>query len=138
MFEVKIHELGSADEKELTRVVCAARFENKWVFCKHKERDTWELPGGHIEKGESWIEAAKREMFEETGATDIEVIPVCLYSISTYGMICYVEIKTLEELPKEFEIEKIGFFDEIPTNLTYPENHSVLFEKVKDYLKKND
>ena len=31
---------------------------------------------------------------------------------------------------KEFEIEKIGLFDEIPTNLTYPENHSVLFEKV--------
>ena len=25
----------------------------KWVFCRHKERNTWEIPGGHREMGEA-------------------------------------------------------------------------------------
>ena len=136
MFEVKIHELSAAEEKDLTRVVCVARLDGKWVLCKHKKRDTWELPGGHIEEGESWLDAAKREMFEETGATEIVASPVCLYSISTFGMLCFVEIKQIESVPKEFEIEKIGLFDKLPNNLTYPENHTVLFETVLRFLDK--
>ena len=80
MFEIEFHDLETVQDSELTRVVCVAKYQDKWVFCKHKKRDTWELPGGHIEAGESWIDAAKREMFEETGATKIEVQPICLYS----------------------------------------------------------
>jgi 8-oxo-dGTP diphosphatase len=29
--------------------------------------NTWSIPGGHLEQGESWAEAAKREVLEETG-----------------------------------------------------------------------
>lgn len=30
---------------------------------------TWSVPGGHLEFGENWEEAAKREVLEETGMT---------------------------------------------------------------------
>ena len=46
MFDIKFHNLE--ESKELTRVVCVAEYQGKWVLCKHKKRDTWELPGGHI------------------------------------------------------------------------------------------
>ena len=29
--------------------------------------NTFEIPGGHVEKGESYLDGAKREFFEETG-----------------------------------------------------------------------
>ena len=40
----------------------------------HKKLKTWLPPGGHIEKNETPWEAAKREIFEETGIINPEVI----------------------------------------------------------------
>lgn len=37
-------------------------------------KNYWDLPKGHIEKGENEIEAARREVEEETGLKDIEFI----------------------------------------------------------------
>ncbi|MFA5249568.1 MAG: NUDIX domain-containing protein [Candidatus Paceibacterota bacterium] len=40
-----------------------------------RAKDYWDLPKGHLEAGESDLDAAKREAFEETGLKDIEFIP---------------------------------------------------------------
>jgi len=131
MFEINFFDLGSVDEALYTRVVVVSRYNGKWIYCKHKERDTWEIPGGHIEAGENWYAAAKRELYEETGATELDIEPICVYSITKYGLLCYADIKKLDKLP-ESEIEKIEFFDDEPQNLTYPGTHTKLFEKVKE------
>ncbi len=50
-----------------------ARYKDRWVFCRQHGRDTWELPGGHIEPGEQADHAARRELVEETGAIEFDM-----------------------------------------------------------------
>ena len=60
-----------------------------------------------------------------------EVEPISVYKISTYGILCFCEILELEELPKEYEMEKIMLSDNLPDNLTFPESSKLYFETVK-------
>ena len=51
MLEVKFY--NSVEDSLLKFAVIISQSKGKWVFCKHKERDTYEVPGGHREDGES-------------------------------------------------------------------------------------
>lgn len=85
MTEIKFYE-NVADEL-LKFVVIISKTQNKYVFCKHKNRDTWEIPGGHRESGENIMDAAKRELYEETGALEFTIKPVCVYSVDRKSVV---------------------------------------------------
>ncbi|MDR1232014.1 MAG: NUDIX domain-containing protein [Spirochaetaceae bacterium] len=117
--------------KHYKYVVTFVRYNNKWVICKHKNRTTWETSGGHIEMNETPLEAAKRELYEETGAIDFDIIPVCDYWACdepyetdkitwANGQVFLANVKEIGSLP-ESEMECIDFFNTFPRNLTYPD-----------------
>ena len=125
----KLDELLDADPQI---AIIAARYQGKWVFCRHKQRKTWEMPGGHREYGETIADAAKRELWEETGATEFDICPVLVCCDDIYcGMIYYAEVKEFERIPDESEMEEIKFFDGLPNELTYPD----LYKKIYMYLR---
>lgn len=45
----------NVDDGLLKFAVIMTKTNGKWVFCKHKLRDTWEVPGGHREPNENII-----------------------------------------------------------------------------------
>lgn len=57
--------------------VFIVRDDGKFLMGKRQNahgHDTWSIPGGWMEFGESWSDSAKREVIEETGLTISEPI----------------------------------------------------------------
>lgn len=124
--EVKFY--NNADDKLLKFAVIISKHNGKWVLCKHRQRETYEAPGGHREPNENIFETAKRELYEETGALDFSIKPICAYSVTaednyngeeTFGMLYYADIKGFEK-ELHSEIEKIIISETLPDNWTYP------------------
>lgn len=141
MLKVDFHEIGQIKDEDLKFAVIASKYQNKWIYVRHNERDTWEIPGGHREKNEDINDTAKRELFEETGAKEFIIKPVCDYSvtkdsISSYGRLFYGEVTALGKLPN-LEIEEIDLFDNIPEKLTYYQIQPHLFDKILEWKKEN-
>ena len=128
MIEVNFYD--EIDDSLLEFAVIISKSNGKWVFCKHKERDTFEVPGGHRETGEKIEDTAVRELKEETGAVDFNIKPVCVYSVKektrvnenaakeSFGMLYAAEIFSFEEIHSE--IEKIVLSDDLIRQWTYP------------------
>ena len=144
MVKVNFYKLNSIEDNKLTFAVIMSKFKDKWIYVKHTERCTWEIPGGHREDKESIIETASRELFEETGANKFKLTPVCIYAVErnekinyteSLGQLFYAEIDEVEELP-EYEIEEIKLFNDIPKELTYPLIQPFLHEKVLEFISK--
>lgn len=135
--EVRFYD--AVDDALLKFAVILARSGEKWVFCRHRERTTLEIPGGHREKGERVEEAARRELKEETGAEEFSLRPVCVYSVvrddgESFGMLYYAEIASFEE-KLHSEIEEIFLLEEPPEgNWTYPEIQPRLMEEARRRL----
>lgn len=138
--EVKFYD--KADDQLLKFAVIIARTNCKWVFCKHRERDTYEVPGGHRECGEDILTTARRELREETGAVDFVINPICVYSVKgktrineniddeTFGMLFIADIFSFEELHSE--IESILITDHLVDNWAYPLIQPKLLEEAKN------
>ena len=137
--ETKVYELGIVKDEELKFAVIVSKYKGKFVYARHKERETWETPGGHRELNEDINDTAARELREETGADKFTIRPICDYlcdySIErenvdkSYGRLYYAEIEKLGELP-DLEIAEIALFESMPEKLTYPEIQPVLFHRV--------
>lgn len=123
------------EDNLLKFAVIVSKSNGKWVFCKHKDRNTYECPGGHRESGENIDDTAKRELYEETGATKYYIKPVCVYSVTsndveTFGMLYFAEIMSFEE-ELHNEIEKVEMYEDLPEKLTYPLIQPLLIKEVQ-------
>jgi 8-oxo-dGTP diphosphatase len=142
---IKVTFYDSVEDHLLDFAVIVSQYRDKWIFCKHKDRETYEIPGGHREKEENIVTTANRELYEETGATEYILKPVCVYSVrnldekvenskESFGMLFYSEVKVLGEMPPGYEIEMIRLLDEMPDSLTYPEIQPALMDKVIHFI----
>ncbi len=133
----KTYDLGSLGQYKY--VVTLSEYRGKILLSRHKKRTTWETQGGHIEPGETPLEAAKRELYEESGAVEYSISPLCDYWAGVEGtddwangVVFRASIQRLSALP-ESEMAETKEFDALPENLTYPQITPKLFRYLSEH-----
>ncbi|WP_096152868.1 MULTISPECIES: RNA deprotection pyrophosphohydrolase [Bacillus] len=110
--------------KEPKHVWVICTFEDKWLLTQHRNRGL-EFPGGKVEVGESALEAAIREVKEETGGIVTTINYIGQYKVSG----------------KEKTIIKNVYFAEIAELVkqeSYFETHGpILLKTLPDKIKQN-
>ena len=113
--------------KNYKYVVILSESHGKIILSWHKERT-----------GETPLEAAKRELFEESGAVDFDIEPICDYRAwdedtlhGANGVVFHAVIRRFSDIP-ESEMAEQKAFASLPDNLTYPAITPVLFQFLLD------
>ena len=142
MGSIQVNFYEQVEDELLKFAVIISKTDGKWVFCKHKTRNTYEVPGGHREMGETIFETAERELREETGAIDFNISPICVYSVKgktkvnekiddeSFGMLFFANIFSFEK-ELHSEMEKIVITNDLTDNWTYPLIQPKLIEEAK-------
>ena len=132
-------------ERSAGAVVFRKEKEPKYLLL-HYEAGHFDFPKGNIEKGENDIETVKREIQEETGIRDIEIIKDFKEKIQYYfkfegelinKRVVFYLAKTDEEEVK-LSFEHIGFawlsYDKALDKLTF-KNAKEILKKANNFLK---
>ena len=111
-------QLDSDIYKPLLITFMAIRHAQDFLLVHHRERKSWELPGGHIEAGESARDCAIRELFEETGqrAEHLDFRAVLEYRAGSdnriyYGTLYSGEVPSPAPFRENDEISQITLWD---------------------------
>ena len=89
MLEVNFYD--TVDDDLLKFAVIISQSNGKWVMCKHKERDTYEVPGGHREEGEDILETAKML------SVKLDAPAPCRLDAPDLDLICYASADCLHQ-----------------------------------------
>ncbi len=133
-------------EKSAGAIIFKKEGKSKKFLLLHYEEVHWDFPKGHVEKNETELETAKREIEEETGLNELEFLKKFHETISYYykrgGKIYHKEVVFFLAETGESAIkiskEHVGFewleFGKALEKLTF-KNAKELLKKANDFLK---
>jgi 8-oxo-dGTP diphosphatase len=109
-----------------------AWFKNSWLLTEHPRRGI-EFPGGKVEPGENAIQAAIREVDEETGGQVEQIHYLGQYKVDGKGGIIikniyFATIKNLQQKDVYFETNGPVLLKKLPENIKYNQNYSFMMK----------
>ena len=135
-------------ERSVGAVIYRLEASQPYYLLLHYGAGHWDFPKGHPEKGESDMEALRREIWEETGITDVvfdlEFREKIHYFFRKEGKTVYKEVVFFLGQTKTKEVklsfEHIGYawltYEKALKQLTFDSSKQVL-KKAHEHLKRN-
>lgn len=104
---------------------------DRFLMVWHPRRNGWEMPGGHVEEGETSAQAATREFLEEAGyrievleTRDIGYCDVCAAILGErVTEDCEMECRMFSEIPDKLSFDREEYEDTIPWARSVVEDH---------------
>ena len=127
------------------RVGDEGKLQRRQTSSTDSKKEYWDLPKGHIEKGEDILETVKREIFEETGLKDINFTGEFKETIKYFfkwegkNILKFVTFYLTETKTKEVKIseEHVGFkwlpYETALKRLTF-KNAKEILKKAQQFL----
>lgn len=130
--EVKLSFEREPFSKKPKHVWIICRYQGQWLLTAHRSRGL-EFPGGKVELGETAVEAAHREVLEETGAKIKQLYYVGQYFVDGKGgkifkNIYFAHIEKLVEQPHYFETKGPVLLDNLPHNIKEHKQYSFMMK----------
>ncbi len=125
--------------REISAGAVVFNTRTKKYLILHYPTGHWDFPKGHVEKGENEVNAAKREVFEETGI-EVEIIfgfrESIVYHFREYGfliekkVIYFLGLTDKEEVRLSYEHDGYAWMDyeEAFRRITYDSSKKVLIK----------
>lgn len=136
--EINLTPEAAKDLEDSSGSIVFPFYDDKFIMTFHSTRKSWEFPAGRREEGESPLECALRESFEETGAILMDVIPLGYYTVKTKDgnkktAIYMSDVERFEPKPSWSETDLVKIFDEIPDNISYEDD---VYKIVMNHIEK--
>ncbi len=104
------------------RTAYAVAFDgDRFLMVRNPKRGGWEMPGGHVEPGETSEQAAVREFMEESGyrievvaGRDIGYCDVFAAVLKERTGDAEMESRLFSELPDELSFDRAEYEDTVP------------------------
>ena len=120
---------------------------SEWLMCRRRKepyKGLYNLVGGHIELGEDGLDAAYRELFEETGITKNDIVLTHLMDYTYYLEDCCVEVyvgrlhKAVEVHGEENELVWMDFDENFFNTAKFAEDGSIghILENIRNFSDK--
>ncbi|WP_243291120.1 RNA deprotection pyrophosphohydrolase [Bacillus sp. FJAT-47783] len=111
-------------------VIC--KYGRQWLLTNHQDRG-YEFPGGKVEKGETPVDAAMREVFEETGGIVQTMKYLGQYKVlgKEKEIVKNIYVATIEKIIKKetyYETKGPVLLNELPTNIQEDKRFSFIMK----------
>lgn len=114
-------------------------YNGNLVMTYHPRRRGWEFPAGIREEGETILECATRETYEQTGAELSEIRPIGYYTVQRENEIfkyaIFVgKVEKFNPKPRWSETDLVKLFDRLPENISYDDDvYSIIIDYIENY-----
>lgn len=136
--EVRWNDQQGLFEETAAHVFVICSYEGKWLLTRHPKRG-FEFPGGKVEENETPVQAAMREVNEETGGIVDEIVPLGEYRVENglfpiIKAVFYADVKALQDKTDYMETDGPILLERLPEDYqTSPEYSFIMKDKVVPY-----
>lgn len=111
-------------DKFVIGVICFVEHDGRLLLLQNSYQDKWALPGGWLNKGETFEQAARRELREELGADMVDIRVLEINKVPGAQIIDVAlsgKLKNSSFSGSDLEVSDYGFFDRdsLPGNILY-------------------